>query len=52
MDKGVIQQGADIVVLVGLDVALHGDADEPDTVLLRQTDIAVAGNVGVAILEP
>ena len=47
----MIQQGADVVVLVGLQVTLHGHADEPDAVLLRQTDVAVAGNVSVADLR-
>ena len=48
--KGIVQQGADIVVFVGLDLALHGHADQPHAVLLRQADIAVPGNVGVADL--
>ena len=46
----IIQQGADIVVFIGAQLALHGHADEPDAVLLRQTGVAVAGRVGITEL--
>ena len=46
----MVQQGADIVVFIGLHVALHGHADEPDAVLLGQADVTVPGDVGVADL--
>ena len=46
----IIQQGAHIVVFIGAQLALHGHADEPDAVLLRQTGVAVAGRVGITEL--
>lgn len=46
----ILQQGADIAVLIGLGLALHGHADEADAVLLREANVAVTGDVGVADL--